>query len=90
MKGETVWLFNATTVPDALDNEKSSIVYFDDGGILDIERYVFKKEIVETAEIFKLPGGASAVYVSDSFVAKVRDAGLRGVSFAPVWACEAA
>lgn len=43
LRGENVWLFNVTTVLDALDREKSSIVYFDDGDILDIERYVFKK-----------------------------------------------
>ncbi|MXN48561.1 hypothetical protein GR138_25435 [Shinella kummerowiae] len=85
LKGEEVWLFNVTTILDALDTEKSSIIYFDDGDILDIERYVFKEEVIGTAEIFKLRKRASPVYVSDSFVAKVRDAGLRGVSFTPVW-----
>jgi hypothetical protein len=85
LKGEAVWLFNVTTVLDALDTEKSSIVYFDDGNILDIERYLFKKEIIGTAEIFKLPGRASSVYVTDSFVERVLNAGLRGVAFVPVW-----
>jgi hypothetical protein len=89
LKGEDAWLFNVTNVLDALDKEKSGIVYFDDGDILDIERYVFKNEIIGMAEIFKLPKRASSVYVTDSFVGKVRDAGLRGVSFAPLWTCEA-
>jgi len=50
LKGEDVWLFNVTTVLDALDKEKSSIVYFDDGDILDIEQHVFKRDVIGTAE----------------------------------------
>jgi hypothetical protein len=88
LKGENVWLFNVTTVLDALDKEKSGIVYFDDGDILDIERHVFKTDVIGTAEIFKLPRRASAVYVTGSFVDKIRRAGLRGVAFAPVWVSE--
>ncbi|SFU22685.1 DUF1629 domain-containing protein [Mesorhizobium sp. YR577] len=87
MKGEEVWLFNATTVLDALDRERSRIAYFDNGDILDIEHHVFRKETIGTAEIFKMPMRASAVYVTGSFVERVRTAGLRGVSFAPVWMC---
>lgn len=85
MKGEVVWLFNVTTVLDALDRERSRIAYFDNGDILDIERHVFRKERIGTAEIFKLPMRASAVYVTGNFVEKVWYAGLRGVSFARVW-----
>jgi hypothetical protein len=85
LKGEEVWLFNATTILDALDHQQSRIVYFDNGDILDIERAVFKKEKIGTAAVFKLPMRASAVYVTDSFVDQVRSAGLRGVSFVPVW-----
>lgn len=88
LTGETVWLFNVTTVLDALDKEKSHIVYFDDGDILDIERHVFKKDVIGTAEVFKLPRRASAVYVTGSFVDKVRDAGLRDVAFVPVCVSE--
>jgi hypothetical protein len=66
LEGEDVWLFNVTTVLGSLDKEKLSIVYFDDGDILDIERYVFKKEIIGTAEIFKLPRRASSVYATES------------------------
>ncbi|KRE01069.1 hypothetical protein ASE61_19140 [Bosea sp. Root670] len=88
LKGENVWLFNVTTVLDVLDREKSGIVYFDDGDILDIERHVFKRDVIGTAEIFKLPRRASAVYVTGRFVEQVRGSGLRGVSFAPVWTSE--
>lgn len=85
LKGENVWLFNVTTVLDALDKEKSGIVYFDDGDILDIERHVFKRDVIGAAELFKLPMRGSAVYVTGSFVERVRNSRLRGVSFAPVW-----
>lgn len=84
LNGEAVWLFNVTTVLDALDREQSRIAYFDNGDILDIEHHVFRKERIGAAEIFKLPMRASAVYVTGSFVEKVRNAGLRGVSFARV------
>lgn len=87
MSGEEVWLFNATTVLDALDHEQSRIAYFDNGDILDIERHVFRTESIGAAELFKLPMRASAVYVTGGFVERVRNAGLRGVSFAPVWVC---
>ncbi len=85
MKGEEVWLFNTTTVVDALDHEQSRIAYFDNGDILDIERHVFRPERIGAAELFKLPMRASAVYVTGRFVEQVHGAGLRGVSFAPVW-----
>jgi hypothetical protein len=88
LEGEHVWLFNVTTILEALDKEKSDIVYFDDGDILDIERHVFKRDIIGTNEIFKLPGRASTVYTTDRFVDRVRGASLRGVAFAPVWLSE--
>ncbi|TPM25280.1 hypothetical protein FJ955_23860 [Mesorhizobium sp. B2-2-2] len=85
LRGEEVWLFNATTVIDALDEERSGIVYFDDGAILAIERYEFDADKIGTAEIFKLPMRASPVFVNDTFVNRVHDAGLRAVSFKPTW-----
>lgn len=88
LEGEPVWLFNVTTIVDALDKQKSHIVYFDDGDILDIERHVFRTDVIGTTEIFKLPGRASAVYATDRFVDRVWGAGLRGVAFAPVWVSE--
>lgn len=85
VRGPDVWLFNATTVLEALDSERSRIVYFDDGSILAIERHVFDESRIGTAEVFKLPMRASSVYVTDHFVKRVRHAGLRGVSFKALW-----
>ncbi|MDX8447992.1 imm11 family protein [Mesorhizobium captivum] len=85
LRGEKVWLFNVTNMIDALDRERSEIVYFDDGDILAIERYAFHADKIGTAEVFKLPMRASPVFVNDVFVDRVRDAGLRMVSFRPRW-----
>ena len=85
LRGEAVWLFNVTNVIDALDEARSQIVRFDDGDILAIERYAFDAERIGAAEAFKLPMRASPVFVNDVFVERVRKAGLRNVSFEPVW-----
>ncbi|MDX8534788.1 hypothetical protein RFM41_26510 [Mesorhizobium sp. VK25A] len=85
LRGEKVWLLNVTNVIDALDEARSQIVRFDDGDILAIERYAFDAAKIGTAEVFKLPMRASPVFVNDVFVERVGKAGLRNVSFEPVW-----
>ncbi|TPJ62173.1 DUF1629 domain-containing protein [Mesorhizobium sp. B2-7-1] len=86
LRGEKVWLLNVTKVIDALDEANSRIVRFDDGDILAIERYAFDAAKIGTAEVFKLPMRGSPVFVNEVFVERVRNAGLRNVSFEPVWA----
>lgn len=83
--GEYVLLFNVTCVLDALDEQKSKIVRFDDGDILTVEKHEFVRSVIAENEIFKLPSRSSPVFVTDGFVKQVRDAGLRGVSFELVW-----
>ena len=85
LRGEKVWLLNVTNVIDALDEAHSQIVRFDGGDILAIERYAFDAAKIGAAEVFKLPMRASPVFVNDVFVERVRKAGLRNVSFEPVW-----
>ena len=81
LRGEDAWLYNVTNVLDCLDHERSRIACFDDGAILAIEQYAFKADRIGAAEIFKLPGRASSVFVTESFVSRVRKSGLVGVSF---------
>ncbi len=90
VRGEDVRFFNATTVLDALDYERSRVVRFDDGSILTIEKHVFDAARIGAAALFKLPMRASMIYVTDEFVEQVRHAGLRGVSFKLVWSNAAA
>ncbi|WP_129793751.1 imm11 family protein [Sphingosinicella sp. CPCC 101087] len=82
---EPVWLFNVTKVVDALDLDNSTIVPFDDGTIMTIERHVFNPHAIGDAEIFKLPIRASPVYVSGRVAERIRTSGLQGVDFEPVW-----
>ncbi|WP_309085513.1 imm11 family protein [Chelativorans sp.] len=91
---EPVWLFNVTTTIDALDEDRSRIVRFDDGGgFLDIEEHVFWPERIGGAEIFKLPespGGVhvSSIYLQEGMVRRIGELGLKGVAFRLVWSDE--
>lgn len=86
--GGGAWLYNVTNVLDALDDECSRIIYFDDGTILAIDEYVFKGNEIGASEIFKLPIRVSPVFVTSRFVARVHDSGLVGVSLRLLWSPE--
>ncbi len=88
LEGAPVWLFNVTRVLPALDEQRSKIVRFDDGDILAIEEHVFLADEIGGNEIFKLAGRASMTFVTQRFVERVRDAGLRGVCFEMLWSDE--
>jgi hypothetical protein len=77
--------FNVTKVVKALDEKASSILRFDDGSIMYIQKPVFIPEAVEGLAVFKLAGmRASSTYVSDAFVSKWKSANLRGLDFIKV------
>lgn len=83
---EPVWLFNATNIIDALDEERSTIVRFTDGAVLAIEKHVFRSDAIGDAEIFRLPGRASNIYVRETVVRRIGELGLLGIAFDLVWA----
>jgi hypothetical protein len=86
---EEYFLFNVTRVIDALDEDASQLVRFDDGGILDIDRYSFKENKLTGVNIFKLPQKPlSYPYVTDAFVRRVEDSGLKGFEFRIVWSSD--
>ncbi|WP_035726390.1 imm11 family protein [Bradyrhizobium murdochi] len=81
-----LWLFNVLTVVDALDEEKSELVRFDDGDILDVERYVFRPNLTEGLAVFKVPQLLRGpLFLGDEFVSVVKTAGLRGPEFIQLW-----
>ena len=87
---EEVWLFNATSMVDALDEENSHIVRFDDGSILAIEKHVLRPDVIGGAQLFKLrerPGGlrASAIYLQEPLTRQIGRLGLTGIAFDLVW-----
>ncbi|MEI9418540.1 imm11 family protein [Mesorhizobium sp. Cs1321R2N1] len=87
---EPISLFNVTTVVDALDEERSGIVRFNDGGIMTIENLVLRAEAIAGAEIFKLPERAdgvrrSDIYLQETIVRQIGDLGLKGIAFELAW-----
>jgi hypothetical protein len=87
--GDGLELFNATTVLDALDEGRSEIIRFDDGDILNIERYVFHQEVIGNSLIFKLPYRASNLYMQAGFIEQINAMELCGIGFELVWSDEA-
>lgn len=88
---EAVWLFNATTLIDALDEEASQVVRFDDGSILKIEEHVFRPAAIGEAQLFRLPADilrGSPVYLQEPLVRRIGESGLSGVAFELVWTDE--
>ncbi len=85
---EPVWLFNATNIIDALDEERSTIARFTDGTVLAIEKHAFRLDAIGDAEIFRLPGRASNIYVRETVVRRIGELGLLGIAFDLVWADE--
>jgi hypothetical protein len=78
-------VYNVTRRIDALDEERSKLVRFSDGGIMRVERYAFHREKLNQAIIFRVPQLRVPVFVTEAFVARVRDAGLTGFQFTEVW-----
>ncbi len=77
--------FNVTKVVNALDEKSSSIIRFDDGSIMHIEKHVFIPDVVAGLAVFKIAGiRASDTYVTDAFVSKWKSAKLRGLDFTKV------
>jgi hypothetical protein len=76
------YAYNVTRVIDALDKERSKIVYFDDGQVLDIDHHVFDLTHLRGVTVFKVPETAgSDVFVTTAFVRAVQEAGLTGFKF---------
>jgi hypothetical protein len=81
--------FNITNVVDALDESKSELKFFSDGGFHRVLRYAFKPEAVRDQLIFKIPqqpGGFA--FVTDRFVELVKSNGLTGFGFKLMWTDE--
>lgn len=77
--------YNVTTVLDALDVEKSSVIRFTDGGIMRITRHEFLPEKV-TSSIFKIPQVPwMEVFVTDEFRDAVSQHRLTDFTFKLVW-----
>ena len=77
--------FNPTRIVDVVDEEKSTIAYFSDGGLMDIDHYVLRPDVKELPPIFRIPQLVeNTTYVSDEFIARVNECKLSGFRFQPL------
>jgi len=77
--------FNPTRIVDVVDEKNSTIVYFPDGGIMDIDHYVLRADAKELPPIFRIPQLVrNTTYVSDEFIARVNECKLTGFCFQPL------
>ena len=77
--------FNPTRIVDVVDEEKSTIAYFSDGGLMDIDHYVLRPDVKELPPIFRIPQLVeNTTYVSDEFIARVNGCKLTGFRFQPL------
>jgi len=85
--GEPYWIFNVTNLVNALDSEKSEVLRSKDTGrVLMINKHAFKPDQVEDQVVFKLSDAPlGPLFVTETFVRGVRDSGLLGLEFTPVW-----
>ena len=81
------YAFNVTKLIDALDIERSDIVRFSTGRIMDIIRYEFiANKLDKDLTIFKLlPTPTLRVFVTDTFAQLINSNGLTGFDLKPVW-----
>jgi hypothetical protein len=88
--GEEYFLFNVTTVVDALDASNSEVIRFNGSTkVLNIRSYSFFSEKLSGRSIFKIPQTPTGdVFVTDAFVKRVNSAALKGFWFPLVWSSD--
>lgn len=69
-------VFSARLLPGALDEERSELVRFGSGQIMDLKRPVFHDEIVDGVGAFKLPEMPRGdIYLTEEMVMAIRSTG---------------
>lgn len=87
--GVDLFVLNVTRVIDALDEERSDLTRFPDSNkIMAVWAPAFHEPMIRGVDFFKLPMRSSCLLVGDYFVERVREAGLEGLDFTPVWSPE--
>jgi hypothetical protein len=79
-------VFNAFTIPDALDEADSDIHRFSTGRVMRIDRYAFHADSLVHHTIFRIPQLPRAfTFVTDRFVEAAASIGLSGLAPRLVW-----
>lgn len=83
------WLFNVTNIIDALDEEKSEIARFRDGGVMAIDRFAFHPDRLRGQLLFGVRQRPLAYnLVTEEFVQLVQQHKLTGFNFKLLWTDE--
>ena len=73
---------------DAVDQERSDIERFTDGGVWWLRRYELRVELLQGMHVFRLKHRRNTLFVSDQFVRLVQEHELTGFEFTEVWCSE--
>lgn len=76
---------NVLDIADCLDHSRAKISLLPSGGVMSVDKYVFKDGCLNNRHIFKLPETAvQEVLVSEEFKQLVERSGLKGLMFRKV------
>lgn len=79
-----LWVFNTTTILDALDVDQSELVRFSSGRIMTVKSYVFRADRLRNVAAFKVPQLLPGpVFVTEEIVERSKT--LTGVGFRLLW-----
>ena len=82
---DRLWLFNACSVVDALDEESSELVRFPSSGrIMKIQKHVFHADRIAGQIAFRIPQ-VRTLFLTDPAVSAIQDAALTGTRFELLW-----
>ena len=83
-------LYNVTRLSDALDEELSTLTYFEGSQqVMKIDKYVFKPSVVESLDIFRIPQLLRGfVFVTEPLATLVASTGLTGFNLLPLWSTQ--
>lgn len=82
---EKLYAINVLNLLDALDYEKSKVTRFPSGGVMFIDEYAFREDVISGADIFKIAEAPlKSVLVSECFKALTEENGLLGLAFKDV------
>lgn len=80
---ETYYAYNVLNIVDAVDLDRSEVIYTPNGRVIRIEKYFFNADAIRGQFIFKIPvwKHASTIYVTEAFKHRIKEAGLLGFDF---------
>lgn len=73
---------------DALDQERSELTRFDDGGVWNVLRHELDDDLLQGMDVLRLKHLRARFFVSDRFVAVAKAHGLTGFVFTEVWSSD--